>query len=194
MATQLSRKFAAAFFVPAILVAALSVHANAAQTPSPPGSDDDPHAQALEMVNTLNRINPFAQISPAPSGQPFETPRLSPELAEKLQYAQKLLDNPVTRKYIRVLSDPKVQQDIHVLINNPERTAFLAWEFAWIIVMFLFKAWRLTKSKRLISIIFTQLWTLCLFLGGVFYLVPRAVFGDDFTRLAHDLIQIFRNG
>lgn len=185
MATQLSRKLAAAFFVPAILVAALPLCANA---------DEDPHAQALEMVNTLNRLNPFAQVSPNPSGQPDQGTQLSPELAEKLQYAQKLLDNPLTKKYIRVLSDPKVQQDIHVLINNPQRAAFLGWEFAWIIVMFIFKAWRLTKSKRLVSIIFTQFWTLCLFLGGVFYLVPRAVFGDDFVRLAHDLYQIFRNG
>jgi hypothetical protein len=160
------------FLVLAVLLAAFSLHANAGEPSSESArtarpAQDDPQAQAAEMISELSKVS-----------------------AEQIQSAKKILDTPTAKKSIRVFSDPMVQQDLKTLISSPARNALVGWQLGWIIFMFFFRTWRLSKSRSFLGSVFTQLWTLILLLSGTVYFVPRIVLGQDFARLVDHIIAL----
>jgi hypothetical protein len=160
---------------------------------------DQAHGQVVQVVNELSKDNPLlkvagagATVPPQQGGQPVQTLQFPPELAQKLEFAQKYLNNPFVQKYMKILTDPVIQKDVDVLAKHPRRMALLEWELGWVVLMFFFKAWRLTKSKGVMSMLFTQFWTFALFVFGILFLIPRLVIGEPYAQFVRDLIQVIQ--
>ena len=198
MAKQTKTFARAAFIVSAVLATVVSVCADSNDQAQK--ELEATHAQMVQVVNELNKSNPFvppAAQSPqvvqyGQSGQSASPLQLSPEMAQKLEFAKKYLENPYVQKYMRAFADPAIQKDVTAIMNHPQRLAVLGWEAGWIVVMFIFKAWRLGKAKGLVNTIYTQLWTFALFTFGISFLIPRLVLGEVYAQLVRDMIQVLQ--
>ena len=155
-----------------------------AQKPAPePGADAAEELiknreQMQQQLAPLNAANPFADGVSGPSGAPAVA--VTGPMSQVLQ----VLQHPATQAYLRIFSQPKIQETALKLKEHPNRLNLLYSEIAWVLGFLVFRAWRRGKAKTLAGRLWVGLYTLLLgtLIGGV--LLPYLWLGDDFLLLA----------
>ncbi len=138
--------------------------------------------EAQEALAPLQAVNPFAPSGiGAPSGLAMPTGPMSQAL--------QVLQSPPMQAYMRVLSQPKVQETAQRLVTNPNRLNLLYSEIAWVLLFLIFRAWRRGKARNLAGRLWVGLYTfvLSLLIGGV--VIPYAWLGDDFLTLVTAVLE-----
>ena len=69
-----------------------------------------------------------------------------------------------------LVKDPQVQMAWNEVVQQHKGTLFLGYEIGWILIIWIIKAWRLTKAMTLFSRLWTQAW-----IGIVFWVVSATV-------------------
>jgi hypothetical protein len=151
-----------------------------------------------DAYKTLNQINPAAAQGGAPvlntpavgfSGMPGSPQVGGPGLAA----VQNLLANPSLQKYVKVISDPVIDQDLNALLQHPAIKECLYWELGWFVFILFFRAWRVSKATHWSKKIWIYIWTFGLLWAGLLFFVPKLIIGDTYTKFGIDTIQILRN-
>ena len=57
-----------------------------------------------------------------------------------------------------LVKDPQVQMAWNEVVQQHKGTLFLGYEIGWILIIWIIKAWRLTKAMTLFSRLWTQAW------------------------------------
>jgi hypothetical protein len=207
------------FFVCAVAATLVSIFANAGQAgqanaPGSAGPGSADHAQEIqkeydhdtqqiqEVSRSLGKMIPLAgQASPNPSGSGatglgltagLSSASIPPELQTQFERVRELMDQPWMQKYLKVLSDPNVERDFLALLSHPQRVSFLFWELSWLVFILIVKIWRTMKAKKILSILFVQVWTYSLLFIGLFFLIPRLVFGTAYADLIHSVLSALK--
>ena len=108
--------------------------------------------------------------------------------AQVLNAIDTVTKNPWIRRYRNLVGDPAVQQNYRKLSTHPQQNVFLVWELAWLVAVLIIRFWRGSKRRGFLGYVFLQFWTFGLFLFGTFFLVPRLVFGPDYSQLVYSVI------
>jgi hypothetical protein len=94
------------------------------------------------------------------------------------------LSHPAFQAYLRFLTDPETLESARRLIVHPNRLNLIYAEIAWVVLLLIFRAWRLGKSARFLGRMWIRTYTMILgFVVGSLVL-PYALLGQDFWTLA----------
>jgi len=171
-----------------IAIAPLSTVARA----NPPSSASDDVEQIarqrqenLKAYEALNQVNPFSSEygkGPAP-GSPqagSSIPQNGPMAA-----LQKTLSNPAVQAYLKFFTSPKFSQAAEQIMNSPHRNTLIYFQIAWLILIFIYRAWRLSKiaAAKWGQMLWFRFHTAVGYLAGAIVFVPWMILGDPYYKL-----------
>jgi len=110
----------------------------------------------------------------------------SPELKRQLDSVNALVNHPLSKAGATLVQDQEFTSAVSRISNAHGGTRFLAYEGVLLILVWIFRAWRLSKSNTLLPRLLTQAW-----IGAVYWIlaitvVPWLVWGEAFrTALGH---------
>ncbi len=140
-------------------------------------AEDDPvkeaeqlHEKDLQTAKQLNNANPLSADYQklAPDQMPLTGPAAQ---------FQKLLAP------LKVLADPRVREVTERVLQNPNRMTLLWAQVGWMIALFIFKSWRLSKGAVWYSRVWTRIWTFGLYWSGALGVIPYFIIRTDFLNL-----------
>jgi hypothetical protein len=134
-------------------------------------------------------IQAAQKLSPAPtkSGDSFPSGMID-DLLGGTQLAP-LLNSPVGKFALTMSKDPEFRQAATEIAQKFDRTTFLGYEFAWIVLIWVFRSWRLTKVNTLLTRLWTQAWVGMVFWWGALTLIPWILWGKSFQVALASLIR-----
>jgi len=79
-----------------------------------------------------------------------------------------------------VMRDPAFRQASAEIAQKFNKTTFMGYEFAWIVLIWVFRSWRLTKVNTLLTRLWTQAWVGMVFWVGALTLIPWILWGKSY--------------
>ena len=130
-------------------------------------------------------IQAAQKLSPVPAKSGDSSPvEMVGDLLNGVQLAP-LMNSPVGKFVILMTKDASFRQASTEIAQKFDKTAFLGYEFAWIVLIWIFRSWRLTKVNTLLTRLWTQAWVGLVFWWGALTLIPWILWGKSFqTALA----------
>jgi hypothetical protein len=138
---------------------------------------DDEAIQAAQKLST----------APAKSGDSSPSGMIE-DLLSGVQLAP-LMNTPVGKFALTMAKDPDFRQSATEIAQKFNKTTFLGYEFAWIIVIWVFRSWRLTKVNTLLTRLWTQAWVGMVFWWGALTLIPWVLWGKSYQTALASLIR-----
>ena len=111
---------------------------------------------------------------------------LSPELKGNLDQMQKLWVHPVTQFGVTLGRDSEFMASLNQINESHRSTQLYAYEAVLLVLLWIFRAWKLSKVSTLWSRLWTQAW-----IGAVFWFlalvgIPGVIWGEAYrTALSH---------
>ena len=100
---------------------------------------------------------------------------------------------PSTQFSITLVRDPAIKAAFSE-IQAQKPSVIISYELLWILLVWIFRAWRLDKAGTGLLKIWTQAWVGFLALLGTLFLVPFLAWGDPYRiLLSHVLKAFFRH-
>ena len=152
------------------------------------GIDEAMRARALE-AQTYGAVNSSNPISD--SFNPAESEALPPEVREKVEKIQRILNNPMVHKYLQVFSDPKLGVVAQKLVESGALKTLGIVQFTFLILWMFFKAYVMQGAETFSARMgrSTLLSLSYVFLAG--FLIPYSVLGSPYLEIASCAIRGF---
>jgi hypothetical protein len=111
---------------------------------------------------------------------------VGPGLFKNYEEIQKLWNHPVTQFSLTLGQDAEFKAGIQKMALEQGGARFLGYEAVLLVILWVFRAWRLGKVNTWLTRIWTQIWVGGLYWLSALLLVPALVWGDSFrTVLVH---------
>ncbi len=136
--------------------------------------------EAIEAAQKLSH-------PPAKSGDSSQAGMIE-DLLNGAQLAP-LMNSPVGKFALTMTKDPDFRQSATEIAQKFNKTTFLGYEFAWIVLIWVFRSWRLTKVNTLLTRLWTQAWVGMVFWWGALTLIPWILWGKSFQTALASLIR-----
>ncbi|MGZ3689042.1 MAG: hypothetical protein ACXVBW_12125 [Bdellovibrionota bacterium] len=139
-------------------------------------------AEDQKAYGSLNNLNPmsadYGKMAALP-GNPAVAP------TGPIGQLYKLLSNPAVQGYLKFFNNPVFSAGAEQIMKHPNRMVLLYVEAGWMLFMFIFRTWRLSKLSvsRWGAILWVNFWTFCLFVGAGIVAIPYAVLGEAYMNL-----------
>jgi hypothetical protein len=127
--------------------------------------------QAYEGLNTNNPIS--ADFNPG-----AVTGATGP-----LAQMQKMLSNPMVQGYLRIFQNPALLETVQKIGSHPNRMTLLYSEIAFIIFIFIFRAWRQSKAQHWARKLWVSFYVFLLAAGGASFGLPALIIGDPYIEM-----------
>ena len=142
-----------------------------------------PPPTPIEQGQTLPQIS-----SPTPIFYELRIPKeaeewlktLSPDTFANYERIQMNWNRPLTQFSITLIRDQDLKGALAEISAQPKTTALLGYEVAWVLYIWIFRAWRLQKASTVLTRIWTQAWIAVLAWIGILGLIPAIVWGDAY--------------
>lgn len=174
-----------------------------AQAPTQQENPADEAAKEVQEVRSemnkvyemLNSLNPFSDQMAKPA-----TPNAAADqnlgyanelqkIQEKINQLQAILNHPVTKKYIGVMTNPSFKQGIQEMKDHPNAKTFLLIELGFIIFSFFLRSWLIAKQPFWFRRFLVSMSSLAVVWVIMLAVIPFAVFGPSFTKMALGIYQ-----
>jgi hypothetical protein len=153
----------------------------AVPTPTPTTSPYDPAAPVVYDLKLSKDAEEW-----------FKT--LSPGLFENYKQIEGTWNHPLTQFSITLVRDPEFRSAVSEIYGKHNSATFYGYELSWIILVWILRAWRLSKSPTWLTRLWTQAWISMVFWVGSILVVPILVWGEAYrTVLSHFLKAIFKH-
>jgi hypothetical protein len=146
-------------------------------------------AQQYQQWNN-QASSPGAGFSPTVAG-----PGAAPAFAQLDQAApqmQALMKQPLFGALLKAGQSPVVQQETLALLNSPNRGKWIYIQLGIVLFIFLLRAQQNARAETWQQRAWVRIYTLAIFWGLSFFVVPTLLFGGSFHRLVGELFTIFR--
>jgi len=114
----------------------------------------------------------------------------SPELKKQLDAVNALMEHPMTKLSATLMQDHEFTASVTRIAESHSGTQFALYEGVLIGALWIFRAWRLTKSNTLLARLWTQAWIGLLFWALAITVVPTLVWGEAFRTAFGHLIRV----
>ena len=114
----------------------------------------------------------------------------SPELKKQLDTVNALIEHPLTKFGTTLMQDHEFTASVTRIAEGHNGTQFAIYEGVLIVALWIFRAWRLTKSNTLLARLWTQAWIGVLFWVFAITVVPTLVWGEAFRTAFGHLIRV----
>lgn len=107
----------------------------------------------------------------------------------KSQGLDQALNHPLSQFSLVLVSDPAFRGAVGEINQKFHKNTVIGYEIAWILLIWVFRAWRLTKAGTWLTRIWTQAWVSVVFWWGVLFLVPWLLWGKSYQMLLSTVIR-----
>ena len=115
------------------------------------------------------------------------------EASGPLGQFQSLLESPVVRKLGRLIANRDFTQSADQLLQHPGRMTLLYCEIALLLFMYVFRAWRFSKSTHWAGRLWTNFYSGVAFWGLSSIALPRIVLGESYFRMLGAVIETLKS-
>jgi hypothetical protein len=112
---------------------------------------------------------------------------LSPSLFQNYDDVQKTWNAPLTQFTITVVQDAEFKQASQQIYDSHLGPRLIGYELVLILVLWILRAWRLSKASTWLLRIWTQAWISVLYWVLAVFLVPYLVWGDSYRIVLKEL-------
>lgn len=116
---------------------------------------------------------------------------LSPGMFDNYQQIQGTWNHPFTQFSITLVRDPQFRQAVTEIHGKNTGNAFYGYELSWIILVWILRAWRLSKSPTWLTRLWTQAWVSVVFWIGALFIVPTILWGEAYRTVLSHLAKAF---
>jgi hypothetical protein len=168
-------------------------------SPGSPTGIDDPAAElAAEQeriraaYQSLNANNPLStdQKLTAEMQKQMDT-LVDPKLLEQIKQAQRLLDDPMIKRYLEVLSNPELQESAKTLMQNPRRKTFLYAQLAFFVIWLFLRSYQLGKARTFLKRVGVSLASFLVYLAFTALIIPIVFLGPTYWTFISQFGKIF---
>jgi hypothetical protein len=145
--------------------------------------------EAIKAANAEQVTKSNTTIPPLPKEAQEWLKTFSPGLFENYQQVEQTWNHPLTQFSVLLVRDPAFRGSVGEISQNFQKNTVIGYEITWILLIWIFRAWRLSKSATWLTRIWTQAWVSCLFWWGSLFLVPWLIWGKSYQIL---LASVFR--
>lgn len=119
---------------------------------------------------------------------------VSPGLFQNYDQIQTLWNAPATQFAITLMNDGEFRTAAEQIQNSHLSGQLLGYEFVLLLVLWVFRAWRLSKVSTFFTRMWTQAWIAALYWVVALFVVPGFVWGEAYrTVLSHLAKAVFRH-
>jgi hypothetical protein len=112
---------------------------------------------------------------------------LSPGLFQNYDDLQRTWNAPLTQFTITLVQDSEFKQASQKIYESHLGSQLVSYELVLILILWIIRAWRLSKVSTWLLRIWTQLWIAALYWLLAMFLVPYLVWGDAYRILLKEL-------
>lgn len=145
--------------------------------------------EAIKAASAAQTPMNLSTIPPLPKEAQEWLKAFSPGMFENYQQMEQTWNHPVTQFSVLLVRDPAFRGSLSEISQKFQKSTFLGYEFTWILVIWILRAWRLSKSGTWLTRIWTQAWVSILFWWGCLFLVPWLLWGKSYQMM---LATVFR--
>lgn len=137
--------------------------------------------------------NPNINLSfqPLPKEAEDWLKNLSPGLFENYQQMQSTWNHPVTQFGVTLVRDPAFRGAIGEINQKFQKNALLGYEIGWVLLIWIVRAWRLSKTGTWLTKIWVQAWVSVLFWWGALFMVPWLLWGKSYQMVLATVFRAF---
>ncbi len=128
--------------------------------------------EAIQSAKTVQNPNLNTSVSPPPK-----------EVEEWLK------SQPLSQFSLILVRDPAFRGAMSEINQKYQKNALLGYEAIWILLIWIFRSWRLTKAGTWLTRIWVQAWVSMIFWWGFLFLVPWLLWGKSYQMV---LATVFR--
>jgi hypothetical protein len=130
-----------------------------------------------DRVDGFNVANPLADD--ANTQRLMSTPGALAEM-------QKLLQNPLVQRYVKIMSNPAILNKMNALITHPKRMNMVYSEIGLFLFLIVFRAWRSSKYEHWLGRAWVGFYSFFLGLILALVVVPAFVFGSIYIQFINE--------
>ncbi len=151
--------------------------------------NDEEAIKAAQATNVAIDPNVNMKIPPLPPEAETWLKAFSPGLFDNYQQIQGTWNHPLTQFTVVLVRDPAFRGSVSEISAKFDKSTVLGYEIGWVLLIWILRAWRLSKSGTWLTRIWVQLWVASIFWTGSLYLVPWLLWGKSYQML---LATVFR--
>jgi hypothetical protein len=145
--------------------------------------------EAIQAATAAQNPNVNAPPPPLPKEAEGWMKTLSPGLFENYQQMETLWNHPAAQFSVMLVKDPAFRGAVTEINQKFQKNTVLGYELAWVLLIWILRAWRLSKAGTWLTRIWVQLWVSQLFWAGALFLVPWLLWGKSYQMV---LATVFR--
>ncbi len=152
------------------------------------GSPANAGGSAGEGITSVDPYAPKELHMPKEVEEWFQA--LNPSFFKSYKDIEATWNHPLTQATLAVVGDPQFKAALTELSHQDHLASTLfGYEALWVIVIWTFKSWRLTKVSTWIRRLWVQLWVGTVFWWGALLIVPFIVMGNSFKVLIGQVLK-----
>jgi hypothetical protein len=141
-------------------------------------------------ATTTDSLTPVYPLKISPDAEEW-LKTLAPGTFEDYHQIELLWNRPTVQFAITLAHDDQFSQALGEMRKKESVGALMGWEIAWVVLIWVFRAWRLSKVETVFLKIWTQLWVSVIFWVGFFVLVPYLAYGQAYVTVMSHLFRAF---
>ncbi len=96
---------------------------------------------------------------------------------------------PATQITLTLLKDPAFRGAVSEIDQKFDKTSFYGYEIGWVVLVWILRAWRLSKAATWLTRLWVQAWVAMVFWAGLVLVVPWLLWGKSYQTV---LATVFR--
>ena len=104
---------------------------------------------------------------------------------------QSLQGHPLMQFSITLGKDQQFREAVEDISKNFQKTSVLGYEIAWVLLIWILRAWRLSKAGSWLTRIWVQAWVAVIFWWGSLFLVPWLLWGKSYQTVLATAFRAF---
>ena len=145
--------------------------------------------EAVKSASVAQNPNVNLSLPPLPKEAQEWIKAINPALFENYQQMEHFWNNPAVQFSVVLVKDPEFRGAMGEINQKFQKNTVLGYEIAWVLLIWILRAWRLSKAGTWLTRIWVQLWVSVFFWWGGLFLVPWLLWGKSYQML---LSTVFR--
>lgn len=136
--------------------------------------------EAVKAASAAQNPNINTKLPPLPKEAENWLQMVSPGLFENYKQMEGTWNHPLTQFTVVLVRDPSFRGAVNEISDKFQKNTVIGYEITWVLLIWILRAWRLSKAGTWLTRIWVQLWVAVIFWTGSLVLVPWLLWGKSY--------------
>lgn len=138
---------------------------------------------ASHAGSALPDPNVNAKLPPLPKEVEGWLSTFAPGMFDNYQQVAGTWNHPLTQFSVVLVRDPVFRGSLSEIHSKFDKNAVFGYELGWVLLIWILRAWRLSKAGTWLTRIWVQAWVASIFWAGFLFFVPWLLWGKSYQML-----------